>query len=259
MPLFGRKPHSPRYAPVGWPPQRLHTTRAVDIENSALPSPCLSLRQWLLHVPQAASAQRLIYRLIFEAFASAAAARASIDLQGPTRWTATDVLHTSAFDRDSTAVLLQSRCTITWASFDGPQGDKYLPINRSTKVLLWLHDSTSPTHHATILTTTRRTKTRKPGYTHDANFPLLHIISSKTRPRPSTRARLASVSRKQHMHLKLAGQPLIRRLPCSLPASHTYLRFPSSSISWRIVPITEPRCELPSRHVMNDSIGSSDR
>lgn len=62
---------------------RHQNVRNTYVKHSASPSPCLSLRHWPLHVPQAASALRLIYRLILKAFASAAAARASIDLRRP--------------------------------------------------------------------------------------------------------------------------------------------------------------------------------
>jgi hypothetical protein len=152
----------------------------------------LSLTRRSLHVPQAASAQRLIYRLILRAFASAAAARASIDLQCPTCWTA--MVPMCRISAPSThGYLYWYRVDVlptTWGYSDSPQEDKLLPINRAANILTWLHDSTSPTDHAATLTTTRRTKTRRPGYTHKANFHLLHVISSPCGPRPSSRARL---------------------------------------------------------------------
>jgi hypothetical protein len=152
----------------------------------------LSLRRRSLHVPQAVSAQRLIYRLILKAFASAAAARSSINLRSPTCWTAmVPMCRISA--PPTHGYLYWYRVDVlptTWGYSDSPQGDKFLPINRAGNVLTWLHGSTSPTDHAATLTITRRTKTRRPGYTHKANFNLLHVISGSCGPRPSSRARL---------------------------------------------------------------------
>jgi hypothetical protein len=121
-----------------------------------------------------------------------------------------------------------------------------------------LHDSTSPTDHAAILTTTDEPKPANQVTPTWQTSTFCTSFRVHAAPGPAPALAWSLVSRKQHMHFEFAYRPPTS-YPAFLPASHTHLRVLAAESRGELFPSPNLDASCLSDASWMLAFGSSDR